>query len=248
MGKFNLSKSSGKPGKSPKRSLFLKILHGIRIVALTFFVFSISLVLLYRFVSPPFTPLMFWRLAEQKWDGKPFRLEKTWKPLEKISPNLRAAVIISEDQNFFDHHGFDFDAIKNAVEHNQRNHHVLGASTISQQTAKNLFLWPDRSWVRKGLEVYFTVLIELLWSKRRILECYLNEIEMGEGVYGAEAAAHFYFHSNARSLNAEQSAMIAAMLPNPRKWAPPHQPRRVFRRQEWILKQMGNFVGRPELN
>ena len=236
-------------GKSEpsKSSLFSRILRWIRLAVLVFVAFSIGLVLLYRFFPPPVTPLMLWRLVEQKWDGKPFHLEKTWKPLEKISPNLRAAVVISEDQNFFNHHGFDVDAIENALEHNERGHHVLGASTISQQTAKNLFLWPDRSWARKGLEVYFTVLIELLWPKRRILECYLNEIEMGDGVYGAEAATRRYFHSSARTLNAEQSALIAAMLPNPRKWAPPHQPRRVFRRQAWILRQMGDFVGRPEL-
>ncbi len=233
--------------KSSNRSLFSRLLHWIRVVVLIFVAFSIAIVLLYRFVPPPVTPLMVWRLVEQKWDGKPFHLEKTWKPWDKISPNLCAAVVISEDQDFFNHHGFDFDAIQNAMEHNERGHHVLGASTISQQTAKNLFLWPDRSWLRKGLEVYFTVLIELLWSKHRILECYLNEIEMGDGIYGAEAAARRYFHSSARSLNQEQSAMIAAMLPNPRKWAPPHQPRRVFRRQAWVLRQMGNFVGRPEL-
>ena len=237
MGKLNVSKSS----------FFFKILHWIRVAVLVFIVGSFAIVLLYRFIPPPATPLMFWRLVEQKWNGKPFHLEKTWKPLEKISPNLRAAVVISEDQDFFNHHGFDFDAIRNAMEQNERGRHVLGASTISQQTAKNLFLWPDRSWARKGLEVYFTLLIELLWPKRRILECYLNEIEMGDGIYGAEAAAHLYFGSNARSLNQEQAAMIAAMLPNPRKWAPPHQPRRVFRRQAWIVKQMGAFVGRPEL-
>ncbi len=159
---------------------------------------SVAIVLLYRFIPPPFTPLMVWRLAEQKLDGKPFHLEKTWKPYHKISPYLTAAVVISEDQEFFDHHGFDFDAIESALKHDEqlstsRHHRLIGGSTISQQTAKNVFLWPDRSWLRKGLDVYFTILIELIWSKQRILEVYLNEIETGDGIYGVEARHNIIF-------------------------------------------------------
>ena len=133
------------------------------------------------------------------------------------------------------------------MKHNEHHRRVVGASTITQQTAKNLFLWPDRSWARKGLEVYFTVLLELLWSKHRILEVYLNVIETGDGVYGAEAAAQRYFHCSAKSLSEDQSALIAATFPNPRKWAPPHSPSHVYRRQGWILQQMPDFIGRPEL-
>jgi len=233
--------------RTTQRSLFSRILHWVRVAAIVFVVSTVAVVLIYRFVPPPATPLMVWRLAEQKWDGKPLRLEKSWRPLDKISPFLAAGVLISEDQDFFDHHGFDFDAIQSALKHNETHRHTVGASTISQQTAKNVFLWPDRSWLRKGLEVYFTLLIELLWSKQRILEVYLNVIETGDGVYGVEAASQRYYHQSARSLNAEQAALMAAILPNPRKWAPPHSPSHVFRRQGWILRQMPAWIGRPEL-
>ncbi|HAP00278.1 MAG TPA: monofunctional biosynthetic peptidoglycan transglycosylase [Fibrobacteres bacterium] len=237
------AKASGKQ----KRSLFQRLLHWFRIAVLVFVGSSVAVVLLYRFVPPPATPLMLLRLGNQLEEGKKFRLEKNWKPLEKISPYMAASVIISEDQEFFEHHGFDFDAIRSAFKRNQTHKRIVGASTITQQTAKNLFLWPARSWLRKGLEVYFTILLEVFWSKHRILEVYLNIIETGDGVYGVDAAARRYFHSNARALNAEQSAMIAAILPKPRSWAPPNATLRVYHRQAWVLRQMGNFVGRPEL-
>jgi len=232
--------------KTTRTSLFSRLLHWIRVAVVIFVVASVAIVLLYRFIPPPFTPLMVWRLAEQKLDGKPLHLEKSWKPYHKISPYLTAAVVISEDQEFFDHHGFDFDAIQSAMKHNENHKHTVGASTISQQTAKNVFLWPDRSWLRKGLEVYFTILIELIWSKQRILEVYLNEIETGDGIYGVEAASQHYFHRSSSALSEEQAALIAATLPNPRKWAPPHSPSHVFRRQGWILRQMPEFVGQKE--
>ena len=233
--------------RTTQTSLFSRILHWIRVAVVIFAVSTVAIVLLYRFIPPPVTPLMVWRLAEQKLDGKPFHLEKSWKPYDKISPYLTASVVISEDQEYFDHHGFDFDAIESALKNNGRKHHrIVGASTISQQTAKNVFLWPDRSWLRKGLEVYFTLLIELLWSKQRILEVYLNVIETGDGVYGVEAASQRYFHRSSRSVGAEQAALLAGTLPNPRKWAPPHSPLHVFRRQNWILRQMPAFVGREE--
>ncbi len=240
-------KSNAKAGGAQKRSLFHRILHGIRVAVLIFVAASVALVLLYRFVPPPATPLMLLRVAEQGLAGKPLRLEKSWKPLGQISPYMAASAIISEDQGFFENHGFDFGAIHDAMKHNEHHRRVVGASTITQQTAKNLFLWPDRSWARKGMEVYFTVLIELLWSKHRILEVYLNIIETGDGVYGVEAAARRDFHCSAKSLSAEQAALIAATFPNPRKWAPPHSPPHVYRRQGWILRQLQDFVGRPEL-
>ncbi|MBI2269886.1 MAG: monofunctional biosynthetic peptidoglycan transglycosylase, partial [Bacteroidetes bacterium] len=152
-------------------------------------------------------------------------------------------VICSEDQNFLDHHGFDMDAIEKAVKHNKKHKRKRGASTISQQTAKNVFLWPGRSWIRKGFEVYFTFLIELCWSKERIMEVYLNVIEMGNGIYGAEAAAKTFFHKPAKSLTSSQSALIAAVLPNPRKFSVAHPSGYVVSRQQWVLQQMGFWGG-----
>jgi len=243
-----LGKSKANLGRTQKRSWFHRILHGIRVAVMIFVAASVALVLLYRFVPPPITPLMVIRLGEQALAGKHLRLEKTWKPLDEISPYLAASAIISEDQEFFDNHGFDFGAIREAMKHNEHHRRIVGASTITQQTAKNLFLWPDRSWARKGLEVYFTVLLELLWSKHRILEVYLNIIETGDGVYGAEAAAQRYFHCSAKSLTEEQSALLAATFPDPRKWAPPHSPPHVYRRQRWVLRQIQEFIGKPELS
>jgi len=206
---------------------------------------SILLTLAYRFIPPPATPLMGLRLLEQYRTDQNFRLRYSWKPLEQISPQLAAAVVAAEDQRFFEHHGFDFLAITSAFRHNQQGRHVMGASTISQQTAKNVFLWPDRSWARKGLEVWFTALIEILWPKRRILEVYLNVIETGPGIYGAEAAANQWFYRPARSLNREQAALLAACLPNPRKWTPATPPRNVLRRQAWILRQIPQLARLP---
>jgi monofunctional biosynthetic peptidoglycan transglycosylase len=193
--------------------------------ALYFFIFSIAIVIVYRFVPVPFTILMLQRCVEQKADGKEMRLNKDWVSLDKISNKLQLAVVTSEDQNFLWHHGFDFEAISKAISYNEKQKarkrkKMRGASTISQQTAKNAFLFPARNFIRKGLEVYFTGLIEVFWSKQRIMEVYLNVIEMGDGIYGAEAAAQYYFHKSAAKLNASESALIAACLPNPRKFKP----------------------------
>jgi monofunctional glycosyltransferase len=211
-----------------------------------FFLSTVFAVLFFRFVPPPLTPLMAIRGAGYILHGSSPVLDKDWESLENISPRLVEAVVASEDQRFFEHNGFDWGAIVSAIGENERGKRKLGASTISQQTAKNLFLWPDRSWARKGLEAYFTFLIEILWSKHRILEVYLNIIEMGSGIYGAEAAAQRWFHVSADRLSGPQSALIAAILPNPRKWSPANPTGYLQRRQAWILRQMDHLGPLPE--
>jgi monofunctional biosynthetic peptidoglycan transglycosylase len=170
-------------------------------------------VIAYRFVPPPITILMLERSIEGQ------GLDHRWVPLARMSPALPRAAIAAEDARFCEHHGFDFEAIQKALRHDERRPgRVRGGSTISQQTAKNVFLWPDRSWVRKGFEAYFTVLIEAIWGKRRIMEVYLNTVEMGPGIYGVEAAAQRYFHVSAHDLDPAQAARIIAILPSPLKW------------------------------
>lgn len=200
-------------------------------------------VVLYRFVNPPVTPLMVIRVFEQVFSGDAVKLKKNWVPFDNISRNAKLAVVAAEDNLFLEHHGFDFEAIEKAQKYNERTHgkKIRGASTISQQTAKNVFLWPDRSWVRKGLEVYFTFLIEQIWSKERILEVYLNVIETGNGIYGIDQAARTYFHTTAQTLTAGEAASIAAILPNPRKWDPAHPSGYLSGRQQWILRNMNNL-------
>ncbi len=173
-------------------------------------------------------------------ESKSISYKKDWVPLSKISEELSLAVIASEDQLFLEHMGFDIHAIQKAVEFNQqkKGKHIKGGSTISQQTAKNVFLWPGRSWLRKGLEVYFTFLIETFWSKERILEVYLNVIEMGKGVYGAQAASKYYFKLNASQLNRYHASILAAILPNPTKYSVNNPSEYVLNRQYWILEQM----------
>ena len=210
--------------------------------------FSFFVVLLFRFVPVPITPLMLIRLVEQLSEGEKIQLKHDWVSIDKISKNLSLAVVCSEDQNFMDHFGFDFEAIERSIEASQNGtKRMRGASTISQQTAKNVFLWPGRSWVRKGFEVYFTVLIEIAWSKERILEVYLNSIEMGSGIYGAEAASRFYFKKSAKNLSRTQAAALAAVLPNPREYrANPPSPY-IRSRIDWIVRQMGQ-LGALKLN
>jgi monofunctional glycosyltransferase len=201
------------------------------------FLFSILIVIVYKWVPVPFTPLMAIRYIENPGE----QVNHDWVPIEDISRHLQLAVISSEDQNFANHGGFDFDAIEKAIENNKKGKRVRGASTISQQTAKNVFLWPHRSWFRKGLEAYFTFLIETLWSKERILEVYLNSIEMGKGVYGAEAAAHTWFKKEAKNLTAYEAAAIAAILPNPRQYRANPASAYIQQRKNWIVKQMSNY-------
>jgi monofunctional biosynthetic peptidoglycan transglycosylase len=231
--------------------LFMRLLHGVRLAAVFFFLSTVAVVLVYRFVPPPVTPLMLLRLGDQMADGETLTLKKDWRSLDAISPYLAAAVVVAEDQRFYDHHGFDFEAIQNALRRNERakargRTRVIGASTISQQTAKNVFLWPARSWARKGLEVYFTVLIETLWPKKRILEVYLNVAELGPGIYGAQMASEHWFGRDAARLSRAQAALLASILPKPRSWSPVHPPRRVVRRQRWILRQLPAFIGRED--
>lgn len=209
----------------------------LRIVIL-FFIISAGSVLLYRWMPVPITPLMLIRCVEQKSDGKSLILRHDWVPLEEISPKLQLAVVCSEDQNYLNHYGFDFKAIEKAMKGNEKGGKLKGASTISQQTAKNVFLWPGRSYIRKGFEVYFTLLIELFWSKERIMEVYLNSIEMGNGIYGAEAAAEYWFHKKAAKLNKDESAAIAAVLPLPLKYVANPAGPFVEKRKVWIKKQM----------
>jgi len=183
---------------------------------------------------------MFIRASQQVSAGEQLRMHHHWVSLDQISPSLPIAVMASEDARFLDHHGFDYKAIEQAairnMKHPEKNRH--GASTISQQTAKNVFLWPGRSWLRKGLEVYFTALIELMWSKQRIMEVYLNSIEMGDGVYGADAVAAHHFGTTASELTRSQCALIAVSLPNPRRMNSASPSRYMLRRQQRILREM----------
>ncbi|MCF1750469.1 monofunctional biosynthetic peptidoglycan transglycosylase [Mariniradius sediminis] len=212
-------------------------------IILWFFILSIGFTILYRFVPVPITPLMVIRLWEQAWDEKKdIRLTKDWVSMSKISRHMPQAVVAAEDQKFLDHWGFDMEAMEKAWQGNKRGKRIKGASTITQQTAKNVFLWPDRNFVRKGLEAYFTLLIELLWSKERIMEVYLNVIEMGDGIYGIEAAAQTYFKKPAAKLNRSEAAVIAAVLPNPRRWNPSRPTGYIRGRQSWIMRQMNNLA------
>lgn len=209
---------------------------------LFFVLASLLSVILFRFVPIPFTPLMLVRVGEQLIDGKDIILKKDWKSLEEISPSLPLAVMASEDQLFLEHFGFDFKSIQKAFENNsKKSKHIKGASTISQQVAKNVFLWQGRSYFRKALEAYFTLLIEIFWSKKRIMEVYLNVAEMGNGIYGAEACARKYFFKSAKSLTRSQSALIAAVLPNPRRWNPTKPTGYINQRKNWIVRNMNNL-------
>ncbi len=201
--------------------------------------------LLLRFVPVLLTPLMLQRTLEQWREERPIRLEHDWVSLDRIAPSLALAVVCAEDQHFPNHHGFDLVAIRKALDHNQRSERLRGASTISQQTAKNVFLWPARSWLRKGLETYFTLWLELLWSKRRILEVYLNVVEFGDGIYGAEAAARHFFGRSAAALTREQAAALAAALPQPRAVNPASPGPLLRSRQAWVLNQMRRWGNRP---
>lgn len=173
-------------------------------------------------------------------DKREVRLKKDWVSLDEMSPEMPIAVVASEDQLFFDHYGFDIKAIQKALKYNKKKNgkKIKGASTISQQTAKNVFLWDGRTWLRKGLEVYFTALIEVFWSKERILEVYLNVIETGDGIYGAEAAAQYYFNKPVSKLNTNEAAAIAAILPLPLKWSASKPSPAVKKKKEWIIRQM----------
>lgn len=208
---------------------------------LWFFIVSIGLVFLYKWVPVPVTPLMVIRHFEKTNHIKETFWKHDWISMDAISKNLQLAVICSEDQNFLTHNGFDIKAIEKAYENNKKGKKLKGASTITQQTAKNVFLWPQRSWFRKGLEVYFTFLIECAWTKERINEVYLNSIEMGYGIYGAEAASQYWFKKPASKLSRLEAAAIAAILPNPRVYKANPASNYIQVRKTWIIKQMDYF-------
>ena len=224
---------------------FKLIKKTLKWIVVAFFASTILSVVLLRFLPVWVTPLMVIRCYQQVSEGKDLKLSHDWVPLEEISPSLPVAVMASEDAKFLDHHGFDYQAIEHAAKRNREHpeKQKLGASTISQQTAKNVFLWPGRSWIRKGLEVYFTTLIELLWSKQRIMEVYLNSIEMGDGIYGAQAVAEEHFGKDAKDLSRSQCALIAATLPNPRRFSSKSPSSYMLKRQARILREM-QFVSK----
>jgi monofunctional glycosyltransferase len=207
-----------------------------------FFIISISSVILLRWIPVPVTPFMLVQVAGQAMDKKrTVRLEKKWIPLDEISPHLQLAAICSEDQNFVNHFGLDIEAIEKAVQHNKGHKRKRGASTITQQTAKNVFLYDGRNWVRKAFEVYFTFLIEVCWSKERIMEVYLNVIEFGDGIYGAEAAAKHFYATSAKKISKEQSAKLVSVLPMPKKLSVSRPSPFVYKRQAWVLEQMDKY-------
>ncbi len=218
-------------------------------ILLLFFATSIGSVVLLRFIPVYFTPLMGIRCVQQVIDGKKLKLKHKWVSLDEMSSKMPMAVIASEDNRFPDHFGFDVIEINKAIKERERKGRSRGASTISQQTAKNVFLWPSSSWIRKGFEAYFTVLIEIFWSKERIMEVYLNSIEMGDGIYGVEAVASENFNKSANELTSGECALIAATLPNPLKFSSKHPSNYMLRRKAQILRimrQLPKFPAKKE--
>jgi monofunctional glycosyltransferase len=224
-----------------------RIVHAVLWTAVGCLVLSVAAVLLLRWIDPPYSAFMAQAQIEA-WSGRErnYVFRHSWVDLTRISPNLPLAVVASEDQRFPEHWGFDVEAIERAYQLNQHSHRVHGASTISQQVAKNLYLWSGRSYFRKALEAYFTVLIERFWPKRRILEIYLNIAEFGDGTYGAEAAAQRFFHKPAARLTRGDAAILAAVLPNPQRYSAAAPSRYILQRRDWILNQM-QALGGPEM-
>jgi monofunctional biosynthetic peptidoglycan transglycosylase len=218
-----------------KTTLWRRLRLVVLPIPLGFVILSVGPVVLFRFVAPPVSALMIERRFESSATGKSYY---NWVDFDRIAPSMATAVIASEDQNFMRHRGFDWDAIQRAIDYDETGTRVRGASTLTQQTAKNLFLWPGRNWIRKGFEAYFTVLLETVWGKRRILETYLNIVEFGDGIYGVEAAAQRYFHKPAARLTAEDAALLAAVLPNPHRLKANAPSAYLRSRQQWILQQM----------
>lgn len=222
---------------------FRRVLKGFLKIALALLAATILWVLLLRFLAPPASALMIERRIESWFGEDNYTPKYDWVSLDKISPSMGLAVIAAEDQNFLAHDGFDWDSIQRAIQHNERSSRTRGASTITQQTAKNLFLWSGRSWTRKGFEAFFTVMLEGLWTKRRILETYLNIVEFGDGIYGVEAASQRYFRKPAHRLSANEAALLAAVLPNPHRYKVSAPSNYVRDRQQWILQQMEQLGG-----
>ena len=207
-------------------------------VAATFFIGSVALVLLYRFIDPPLTPLMLIRPIEALGDGRFVWINKNWIDIDDVDPDLLKSVIASEDARFFQHGGIDWKAVDAARKYNEKHkgEKLRGASTITMQCARNVFLWQDRNYIRKALEAYFTYLIELIWGKKRILEVYINVIEWGHGTYGVDAAAQQYFGTSAETLTPQQAALLTAVLPNPRRWSPA-EPTEYINKKAKIIRE-----------
>jgi monofunctional biosynthetic peptidoglycan transglycosylase len=232
-----------KPQRRKKWPRVRRVLWTILVGAGACVAASVLATLLLRWIPPLFSALMVERHAGAIVSGQRYDAQYEWVGWRKISPAAPLAVIASEDQRFADHHGFDLDSIQDALEDRERGRRLRGASTISQQVAKNMFLWPGRSFVRKGLEAYFTVLIEALWPKRRILEVYLNVAEFGDGLFGVEAASQRYFRKPAARLSADEAATLAAVLPNPHRLRAARPSAYVAERRDWILRQMDQLGG-----
>lgn len=220
-----------------------KICNFIKWMLLVIVTGSILLVLLFKYVPVPCSPLMFIRAYQQISRGEEIRWHHEWVSMDEISPDMPLAVWASEDQNYLTHHGFDLDAIKRVIDERESGKRKRGGSTISQQTAKNVFLFPTGAdgklaWVRKGIEAYFTVLMEVMWDKQRIMEVYLNTIEMGDGIYGAQAVAQEHFGCDAKDLTRNQCALIAISLPNPIQFNSANPTKYMYKRQSWCLRQM----------
>ena len=228
----------------PSRPKRIKLRRWLVALPFLFAAASILQVAVLRFVDPPFSAFMLGRqmdaLAEGDWS---FRVAYDWRDLERISPNLPVAMVAAEDQNFASHRGFDFKAIEKARANNAKGRKVRGASTVSQQVAKNLFLWQGRSWLRKGIEAWYTLLIELMWPKSRILEVYANIAEFGDGIYGAQAASRSYWRKDASRLSLAESARLAAVLPSPRRYSVSRPGPFVQRRSSWIQRQVRQIGG-----
>ncbi|MEP6881400.1 MAG: monofunctional biosynthetic peptidoglycan transglycosylase [Dokdonella sp.] len=234
-----LLRNNLKPKSLPRR-----ILRWIGIAFLIWVISSVLLVLVLRFVPPPISAVMIGRKIDALFDREQdFTLRYRWTPMTEVSSNLPIALVSAEDQKFPTHHGFDVDAIQTALAEAEDGSRLRGASTISQQVAKNLFLWNGRSFIRKGFEVYFTVLVETLWPKRRIIEVYLNIAEFGNGVYGVGAASERYFHTSPQQLTPHQCALLAAVLPSPRKLHAERPSSYVQRRADWIERQVRQLGG-----
>ena len=230
------------------KTILGKIFRIIWKTCLLFVILSITSVVVYKWVLVPITPLMVIRCIEQKSEGKEIIMKHDWVSLQKISPQLQLAVVCSEDQNYLKHNGFDFGAIQKALKENERGKRVRGGSTITQQTAKNVFLWQGRSYLRKGLEAWFTLLIEFFWNKERIMEVYLNSIEMGNGIYGAEAASQFWFKKSASNLSKDEAAAIAAILPSPLNYKANPANNYIQKRKVWVKQQMNYWSNKLDYN
>ncbi len=223
--------------------MWKKIFKWIARIIVGFIIISVVMVAVYAVIRPPFTPTMIERVVEGWFEGRSVGINKQWKSYDEISPYVFKALMSGEDGKFLQHDGFDWKAIDRARERNKASggKKLYGASTISMQTAKNVFLWQGRNYIRKGLEAYFTVLIEAVWGKRRILEVYANVIEWGDGIYGVEAASQFYFHKSAKSLTASEAALLAAIVPNPRRWSASKPTPYIVKRKGFILARMASM-------